>query len=418
MKLRVIQCICGLLLLLLTAGCSLQGSSTASKAAVKTPTEDLAWAQDALRHVLGKVKSNSVSIGNKLPHYTEHGKYVYVENGGWTGAFWTGMLWLSYQYEKSDWALETARKTEVRLTRRIEKEQSSLDHDVGFLALDSVDADFLLTGNQAAKETTIKGAQFLYERFNPQGKFIKAWNSGSKDSEAVRLEQNGKVIVDSMMNIPLLFRGAQMTGNPAWKQAAIDHANTIAQYLIREDGSSFHTFVFNPTTGTPIGGKTHQGYSDDSCWSRGQAWLIYGFSAAYHYTDDVKYLETAHKVADYFLNHLPEDGIPYWDFKLPSFAGEPRDSSAAAIAASGLLSLSALEKDTVLQEKYKLAALKLLQKLHENYETKPDDPQEGILTQGCSFKKNGNCGNSLIYGDYFYMEALMKLLKQDFVPFT
>jgi len=205
------------------------------------------------------------------------------------------------------------------------------------------------------------------------------------------------------MNLPLLFWASEQTGDPRYREAAYNHAQLSRQYLIREDGSSFHTYFFNQETGEPIEGRTHQGFGDDSCWARGHAWLIYGFALAAQWCDEPEFLEAAKQTAVYFLNHLPEDNIPIWDFRLTDDEIAYRDSSAAAIAACGLLRIAQLTGDDTFLAQGNMLTDALIS---ECFET--DTAGQGLLKHGAlHIPKGWTPDGYLIFGDYFFLEALL-----------
>lgn len=197
-------------------------------------------------------------------------------------------------------------------------------------------------------------------RYFDKAKIIQAWGDLSDP------ENRGRMIIDCCMNLPLLYWAAEITGDKKYFKAAKNHANQAAEYIIREDASSFHTFYMDVETGEPRFGKTAQGFSDNSCWARGQAWGIYGFALSYKYTNDIKLIELDEKVANYFLNRLPQDCICCWDLIFTGGAQE-RDSSAAAIAACGLLELSKhLPLEDIMKKIYENAAVNIVKSLAED----------------------------------------------------
>ena len=246
----------------------------------------------------------------------------------------------------------------------------------------------------------MEAASFLAGRFNPSGEFIRAWNGP---------EALGWAIVNCMMNIPLLFWASRTTGDPRYKHIAIRHADTFLRHAIREDGSVCHILSFDPESGAFIETLGGQGLSGSSAWSRGNAWAIYGLAIAYRCTGLERYLHASKRVAHYFIAALPEDHVPYWDFRVETLDNEPRDSSAAAIAASGLLELAELVPPSE-QRVYIAAANNMLFSLSENYAAWSSPEHEAILVQGTGHKPaNANINVSLIYGDYYFAEAFAKL---------
>lgn len=360
--------------------------------------------------IFDKTRKNGQIFQDQLPTSTKEGKYQFDEWGTWVGSFWTGLNFLCYEMSQDESYLEVARKSRHRFKRRLYERPETLDHDIGFLYSLSCVADYKLTGNEEAKKIALDAAKVLKERFREKGQYIQAWNvwnPGDLYSEGNR----GRMIVDCMYNLPILFWAAEQTGDQSYYKVAVAHADTTAKYLVREDYTAYHTFVFDPVTGEPKYGETHQGYGDDSCWARGQAWLIGGFAHAYKYTKEEKYLEIAKKVADVFLARLEEDFIPMWDFTLPNKEGEPRDASAASIAAASLLELS---QHLAGEEKqhYQQWSYKILESLYENYSTKDEPNNQGLILHACGHRpasKDLDC--SLIYGDYYFAEGIARLLE-------
>lgn len=362
------------------------------------------WIKHEIKLVIEKVDRNMIIYGNKFPNVSFSGLYSEQlnEDGSWTGSFWTGMVYLAYKYTGDEKYIEYLRRYLPIYQKRIK--EGYKDHDLGFLyQLYSV-IMYRKTGEQDFKDLTVDAADELMKRYNPKGKFIRAWGSLDDDYRA------GKMIVDCMMNLPLLYSASTLTGDLKYIEAADGHADSTARYNIREDYSVYHTYDFNPETGEPIGGFNEGGYADESCWSRGQAWTIYGFALAYRHTGKKKYIELTQHLIEYFVNNLSEDYIPYWDFKLPDFTDCLRDASAAAIAAAGMFELAEIyqEKNEEKFTSYKKYAMKMLESLKENYSDADDVEKEGILKK-CFGRINGSNRHIYsIWGDYYYFECLMR----------
>lgn len=371
---------------------------------------DNTWIHEAFQHVYNKIDSNILKFGDKMPSMTVDGKYILSGNSDWTGSFWPGMLWCLFEKTGDHRFSDAARLLQKWLMKRINENPETLDHDSGFLYILEFVADYKLTGSGAAKDTAFRAAELLKSRYNKRGQFIRAWNDWPDDTPEFREEKKGKIIVDSMLNIPLLFWADRQDKNRDFYDIAVSHAKTVMKHIVRLDYSTFHTYNFNTTSGEPICGKTFQGYSDDSCWSRGQAWASYGFTLAYLYTGIKEFLETAMNVSEYFTNNLPADYVPVWDFALKNDKNAEKDTSAASIFACALLELSKAVEDENKSAGYLSLALNIMKSLFYHYSSRTDEEAEGILLHGCSFNKVNAKDNSLIYGDYFYVEALMKLL--------
>ena len=288
------------------------------------------------------------------------------------------------------------------------QEQRHLDHhDIGFLYLPSALAAWIVDEHEEGKQLALKAADHLMLRWREEGQYIQAW--GRKGDE----KNGGRIIIDCMMNIPLLYWAYDQTGDERYKRVAVAHADKSQRYLMRGDDSSYHTFYFNPEDGTPIRGGTHQGYHDGSTWTRGQAWAIYGFALSYRYTRDPKYLDTALRAARFFIEYLPEDHVAYWDFDVPIEEGTPRDSSASAIAACGMLEiLEHLDGEDDNKGLLTEAVEKSMISLVNQYSTIGEAAEEGLIKHG-SYYVRGGAGpdDYMIWGDYYYLEALLRLTK-------
>ncbi len=364
--------------------------------------------EKAIDDILVKMEENLPLFTDKFPAPTSvNNIYSAIENIDWTSSFWTGMLWLAYEVTGAEKYRLVAEIQLKSFQRRIREKIAVDTHDLGFLYSLSCVAAYKITGNQnlEAKETALQAAELLITRYFDKAGIIQAWGDLNDP------QQRGRMIIDCYLNLPLLYWAAQVTGEKKYYEIAYNHARRGAECLIREDASTFHTFYLDVVTGEPRFGKTHQGFSDDSCWARGQAWGIYGLALSYGYTHDQNFLELGQKVANYFLNRLPEDYICYWDLIFTE-GNEERDSSAAAIAACGLLELSKRMPDRNENKSiYENAALHIVQSLVNNYSTAKVD-SNGLILHSV-YNKNSNKGvdECSIWGDYFYFEALVRLSK-------
>jgi unsaturated chondroitin disaccharide hydrolase len=331
---------------------------------------------------------------------------TYQRCGGsdWVDGYWSGQLWLAYHKTQNPIFFQAARTQRAYFAERLMRPES-FEHDVGLLYSLSCAADYRLTGDGDARAMGLQAADILARRFNPVGRYIQAWDDRPETNGRLR----GKFIVDCLENLPLLFWASQQTGDQRYAEIATAHTTTAIQYLIRADGSTYHTFDLNPDTGAPIGGQTHQGYSDESCWSRGQAWALHGFAINYPYLRDDTVLASACHVADYVVEHLPADFVPYWDYQLPAEAPQYRDSSAAAISASGLLALTDdLAHVPEKAARYRETAHHILNSLIADYTTFDHPTAEGLLLHGAGYVRGGDYEMMLPYGDYFFIEALLR----------
>jgi unsaturated chondroitin disaccharide hydrolase len=373
---------------------------------------DQAALQQAIAHVLAAIDRNLEHFGADFPAPSSTGSvYPAMGNIEWTNGFWTGMLWLAYEVSGKphyrEAAEEHVRSFHARQAQRI----NTNHHDLGFLYSLSCIAAHKLTGSALAAEAAMGAARLLLERYMERAGIIQAWGDLNDP------EQAGRMIIDCNLNLPLLYWAAEHSGERAFADAANRHIEAAARHIVRADGSTFHTFFFDPVTGLPRHGKTHQGFADDSCWSRGQAWGISGFPLVCRHNGDTRLLDLSKVVANYFLNRLPEDGICYWDLIFTS-GPEERDSSAAAIAASGLLELARqLPQDDPLRAAYQRAAGGMVQELSSRYLITDGAPGSGLLKHAVYHKpQRMGVDECCIWGDYFYFEALVRLTR-DWQPY-
>ena len=328
-------------------------------------------------------------------------------NVEWTSSFYTGMCWLCYEMTGDDSFKKVADAQVESFKDRANDRERVQTHDLGFLYSLSCVADYKLTGNESAKATALQAADLLMERYKPVGEFIQAWGPTCNEAEYYRL------IIDCMMNLPLLYWATEVTGDKKYYDAAYKHTATCLDNIVREDASTYHTYYFDPATGAPTKGTTHQGYSDDSCWSRGQAWAIYGLAFGYLYTKDASLIELYKKVTNYFLNRLPKDLTAFWDLIFTDGDDQPRDSSANSTAICGMLEMNKFLPDSDPDKAlYAAAANAMLRSLIENYTTKDIPESNGVLIHGVyNLPSKNGIDECVLWGDYYYMEALVRLMK-------
>ena len=357
--------------------------------------------QAALRESLERTCRHHRAFGGRFPTVGEGTRYRLAENDNWLTGFWAGLLWLVYAATSDqglrDHAEALLPSFEERLDRRVH-----INHDLGFLFTLSARAQWQMTGDHTARGLALRAARDLAQRYRLPGKYIQAWG------EVGDSEQGGRMIIDTMMNLPLLFWASDQTGDPRYRPVAREHAETSMQYLLRPGGATYHTFFLDQKTGEPIGPRTHQGYADDSLWARGQAWAIFGFAAAAEWCQEERFLEASRHAARCFTAELPPDGVPWWDLRLPEDAPHYRDSSAGAIAAAGMLRLARLDGGGSGSEFHR-SALRLLDALVANcFETRPG--AQGLLRHGTYHAHKGlGVDAYFICGDYFFLEALLAL---------
>lgn len=368
------------------------------------------WVDAVIDRIREKMEWVSEKNRDKIPYQTDaDGNYDdrsdasrqwSVDNGlnWWTNGFWGGMLWLLYQDTKEERYMQIARVSEERMEKCFE-DFYGLHHDVGFMFMPTAVADWRLTGNPNSRKIAMHAASLLAGRFNPVGKFIRAWNDGKSDTR-------GWAIIDCMLNLSLLYWASEESGDPRFRHIAMMHADTVRKNFIRQDGSSRHIVEFNPETGEMVCDYGGQGYEEGSSWTRGQGWALYGFMISYLHTKKQEYLDTAKQVADYCVANIPESGIIPIDFRQPA---EPayEDSCGACIIAGGLLELSKCVSQEE-KEKYEDAAVKILRAIAEHradFGTTCD-----AIVKNCSGAYHSPEHHvTMNYADYYFIEAIYKL---------
>jgi unsaturated chondroitin disaccharide hydrolase len=376
----------------------------------------------ALAQALRTVESNICAFGARYPDDTTVDGVYHLRaptgglpegaNVGWTTSFWPGMLWLAFELTGRDIYRRAAQAHVRSFADRAEHRIDVATHDLGFLYTLGCVVPWRLTGDVQGRDAAVLGARLLMSRFLEPAGIIQAWG----DLDDAR--QSGRTIIDSLMNMPLLYWTSEITGDPRYRAAAHRHTAQVRDHLVRADAATFHSFYWDPRTGAPVRGATEQGHRDDSCWARGQSWAIYGFALNHRYTGDPSFLDAAERCADYFLAHLPADGIPYWDLVFTDGSGQERDSSAAAVAACGLDELARSLPEGERRAHYRAAAGALLARLVAECSTADHPGSNALLLRGVYDKPKGvgvNEGN--LWGDYFYLEALTRTKAPDWVAY-
>jgi unsaturated chondroitin disaccharide hydrolase len=365
---------------------------------------------EAMDFAEGQLAATVGSINNtQYPIYTQsYINWNVSTNLHWASGFFPGCLWLVYEYGGDpnflNWAESWMTGLEIR-------KNDTSTHDLGFIINNTFGNAYRLTGNTDYRDIVLQAGQSLATRFDPTVGCIRSWDWGSWEFP---------VIIDNMMNLEILFWASRNGGQSQWYDIAVSHAYKTAEQHVRANGSTYQLVDFDANTGALIDKGTWQGYATESTWARGQAWALYGFTMTYRETSDPNFLLTAEKVADYFVDNLPSDSVAYWDFDAPGIPNTTRDTSAAAIAASGLLELSSMASDQSHQVKYYNAALEILTSLctrmTDGYLAQDTDSNPlgvGILVQGCYHHPNAVSDGSifdesLIWGDYYLIEALLR----------
>lgn len=339
----------------------------------------------------------------RIPSSYQNGKIVFVPVDDWVSGFFAGTLWYMHELTGDEyWADHARRHTEIL----DEVQYLKWHHDVGFMINDSYGNGLRLKNIPGYEEVCVNTAKSLSTRFRPGAGIIQSWNV-----DAGWQSQRGwtcPVIIDNMMNLELLYKATQFTGDSTYAKIATSHADKTLQNHFRPDWSCYHVVDYDPQTGEVLGKCTAQGYSDSSAWARGQAWALYGFTSAYRYTGDKRYLDVAENVAGFLFNNpnMPDDLVPYWDFNAPGIPDEPRDVSSAAIIASGLYELYHYTN----KQEYKEKADKIIESLSTPaYRAEPGTNGGFILMHSVGSIPHGSgIDVPLNYADYYFLESLIR----------
>lgn len=363
----------------------------------------LNWVNETLEKLDKKLSRTSVEYKDIMPYTVdENGKLVVADRpktNWWTNGFWGGMMWHMYRQTGKQCYMDAAKSNELMLDEAF-KEYDSLDHDNGFLWELTAGFSYEITGDETSRTRMMYAADTLAGRFNILGGYINAWNGA---------EKQGFAIIDCMMNLPLLYKASEITGYERFKHIAMAHADKAMEYHVRPDGSVNHILVYDIHTGELVENRGGQGMYAGSSWSRGQSWALHGFALCYKHTGKQEYLDTAKKVAHYFIANVSGTGyVPKTDFRSPD---EPdyRDTSAGACAAAGMIEIAnhvpEYEKDLYINNAYKI-----LKATAEKYADWSDN-YDGVLKNGMEryYGHNGGVPMNLIYGDYYFVDALCKL---------
>jgi unsaturated chondroitin disaccharide hydrolase len=355
-------------------------------------------AQKQVRHVIERYP-------DFYPMYTRGGKWKH-EGPAWThwcDGFFPGMMWLFGRYHQSgngnqgNWWLEQA----IRYSKPLESRQFDREvHDLGFIFLSTYYRWYQMTRDAALNKVLIQAGQTLAMRFQEKGGYLRSFVAEES------------LFIDIMMNVGIIFYAARETDDRLLRDIAVRHSMTTRRVLVRGDGSTAHEGIFDTRTGEFLRQSTHQGFRGDSCWSRGLAWALYGFGTSFEYSRDPRFLHTAEDCADFYITHTPDDGVPPWDYNAPPESRKQVDTSAAAIAAAGMLRLARLLPDPVKGHFYWSVALRILRSLCQNYVPFKEPEWEGILKAGVyHLHKDLGVNESVMWGEYFFCEALEHVLR-------
>jgi len=358
--------------------------------------------QRAISYSNKKITASLTTFGDSVeyPRSTDSvGHWITVKPNDWTSGFFPGCLWKMYALTKDSSFFHAAEKWTAGLE---EQKSNTRTHDVGFIIFCSYGNGYRIQRNDRYRDILLQAAQSLSTRFNPNNGCIRSWDNKKWEFP---------VIIDNMMNLELLFWVSKHGGSHKLYEIAVSHALKTAENHFRQDGSTYHVVSYDSTSEEVLERGTQQGYSNESVWSRGQAWALYGFTMAYRETNDERFLRTAQRAADYFTQHLPSDFVPYWDFLAPNIPHEERDASAASIACSGLFELSDLSNEASSKHKYRRAAEKILASLCKPPYLSMGTNSMGILNHAVGSRPEGTeIDRSLIYGDYYFLEAIERYL--------
>ncbi len=372
--------------------------------------EEQQWVTTVLKKIENKMVPVTERNRGKIPYTTKAGHFddkAVSEITWWTNGFWGGEMWQLYKLTGNEMFKEEALQVEEKLDAAF-LNYNGMDHDAGFRWLPTAVINYKLNKGEEAKNRGLLAAASLAGRFNLNGNFIRAWNDWGDGRDTT-----GWAIIDCMMNLPLLYWASDVLADPRFKKIAMAHADTAMKNFIREDGSVRHIVGFDPFTGKFDREYGGQGYGEGSSWTRGQSWAVYGFALSYIHTGEKKYLETAMKVADYVLSEMPETFLVPIDYRQPK-TDDLEDSTAAAITAGGLIEIAKsllgqyANNNSERAKKYLATAVKLLKAL-DSHSCDYTLDRDNLLTRG-SVDYHGNGHHiAIIYGDYYYIEALMKL---------
>ncbi len=351
---------------------------------------------------------DDTTLDNFYPLRVAQGGYPAGSNMGWTTGFVPGVYWLAWELSREDRFRVAAETLVPSFIQRIDRQIDIDTHDLGFLYTLSCVAAWQLTGDSECKRAALAAAEYLMTRYLEPAGILQAWGNLNDQN------QRGRTIIDSLMNTPLLYWASEMTGDKRYATAARRHTEQLRNNIFRADDSTFHTYYWDTVTGAPLRGVTAQGFADESCWARGQAWGIYGFALNYRYTHDASYLDAAVRCADYYLDHLPADSVPYWDLSFANGSSEERDSSAAAIAVCGLLETARWVDDAARAARYQQAAQIMLRSLVDGYMPASPTQSDALLLHGVYSKPDGKgVDEGNLWGDYFLVEAIMRIRNPD-----
>lgn len=335
-----------------------------------------------------------------LPRSTnKDGSLMTAKFNWWTGGFYPGSCWYLYEYTKDPAFKQEAIK---RQTLLLPNQYRTNTHDLGFLMYCSYGNGLRLEKTAGYKDVLLTSSKSLSTRYKPTIGAIRSWDHA---------QWKCPVIIDNMMNLEMLFWATKNSGDSSFYKIAVAHANTTMKNHYRKDYSSYHVVDYDSATGKVIAKKTHQGFADESAWSRGQAWGLYGYTVMYRETKDKKYLDFAKHIADYMLNHphMPKDLVPYYDYDAPEIPNAIRDASAASVMSAALLELSRYVDKKDAKRYWNAGADALISLASPAYLAKEGDNNNFILMHSTgSMPGKSEIDVPLTYADYYFLEALLR----------
>ena len=360
--------------------------------------------ESAFRFAQKQVKRLIETYPDFYPMYTVSGAWKHAGPAWthWCDGFLPGMMWLFVRHLGSgDAESEYWTEQAIRYSKPLEPRKNDRDvHDLGFIFFSTYYRWYRMTRDPAIREVVIQAGRTLAKRFNENGQYLRSFVA--EDS----------IFIDIMMNVGIIFYAARETNDKRLRDVAVRHCITTRRYLVRGDGSTAHEGIFNLETGEFLRQSTQQGFRGDSCWSRGLTWSLYGFTTSYEYSRDPRFLHTAEACADYYITHTPADGVPPWDYNAPPENRSLVDSSAAAIAAAGLLRLCRHIGDPMKGHFYWSTAIHILRTLCTDYLAASDRAWGGVLKGGVyHLHKSLGVDESVMWGEYFFTEALEEALR-------
>ncbi|RZJ77151.1 MAG: glucuronyl hydrolase [Flavobacterium sp.] len=329
-------------------------------------------------------------------------QWQYVNYKDWCSGFWPGILWYAFEGTRDE-SIKLAASQYTALLEPLAKQKAS-DHDLGFQIFNSYGNGYRLVGDSNYKAIILRAADTLATLYNPKVGTILSWPRSVKNM----LWPNHNTIIDNMINLELLFWASKNGGSKRLYEIAESHALVTMKNHFRPDYTSYHAVIYDKDTGQKIKGLTHQGYADNSTWARGQAWAIYGYTMCFRETNNKVFLDFAQKVTDVYLERLPKDFVPFWDFDDSNIPKAPKDASAAAVVASALIELASFVKDKNKSDHYLRAAKKMLLSLSSRAYQSRSINSSFLLHSTGHFPNNSEVDFSIIYADYYYLEALLR----------